>query len=310
MVSYIIKRVLQGLVVVLLVLTLVFFLMTLTGDPVQMMLGPEATEAEIAIVKHSMGLDKPLFERYFIFLKNVSHGDFGNSLSWKGKTALQVTLERFPASLQLNGVAILWSSALSIFLGIMAAQKKGKASDRVISIFSLFGQVAPGFWVGLLLMLLFAVRLKWLPPTGYGSWKNLLMPALVMGLSPLAANTRFVRSCMLETMSQDYITTARAKGLKRFTILTRHCMRNVAIPLITSMGQQLPTLIGGSAIIETVFAWPGIGRLLVQSISLRDYPVVQCTVCFTAMAFVAINLIIDLLYGVLDPRVKLVKQLS
>ena len=306
--AYIAKRIVQGLLVVFLVVTLVFFLMNMTGDPVRMMLGPEATEEEIEIVRQAMGLDKPLGVRYLIFLKNAVRGDFGASISWKGKTALQVVLERLPASLQLNGIAILWSSALSIGLGILAAQHKGKLADKVISVVSLFGQVAPGFWVGLLLMLLFAVRLKWLPPTGYGSWKNLVMPAIVMGLNPLASNTRLVRSCMLETMSQDYITTARAKGLRRSIILGRHCMRNVAIPLVTSMGQQIPTLIGGSAIVETVFAWPGIGRLLIQSIGLRDYPVVQCSVCFTALAFVVINLAIDLLYGVLDPRVKLIKD--
>lgn len=306
--GYILKRLFQGILVVFLVVTLVFFLMNMTGDPVQMMLGPDATEQEIAIVKKEMGLDQPLMVRYGIFLKNIIRGDFGDSISWKGRSALSVVLERFPATVQLNAVAFIWSTVLALVLGVVAAQNKGNPADRAISTLSLFGQVAPSFWVGLLLILLFAVRLKWLPPTGYGGWEYLVMPAFVMGLNPLAGNTRFVRSCMLETMSQDYITTARAKGLRRFTVLFRHCLRNVAIPLITSMGQQLPTLIGGSAILETVFAWPGIGRLLVQSIGMRDYPVVQCTVCFSAAAFVLINLLIDLMYGVLDPRVKLVQN--
>ena len=306
--EYIIKRLIAGLVVILLAVSIVFVLMNMTGDPVRLMLPPEATEEAIALVRESMGLDKPLPVRYFIFLKNVLQGDFGMSISWKGRSALEVVFSRFPATISLSLISIFWSTALSMILGMACAKHKGKPVDRAIGFVTLLGQTAPGFWVGLMLIIVFAVRLKWLPPTGMSSWTSYLMPAFVMGLGPLARNTRFVRSCMLETLSQDYIVMARSKGMKQQVVLYKHALRNAAIPLVTQFGQMLPGILGGSAIIETVFAWPGVGYLLVQSIGSRDFPVVQCAVCFIAVAFVLINICIDLLYGVIDPRIKLTKE--
>ncbi len=302
--NYIIKRVFAGLVVILLAVSIVFLLMNMTGDPVRMMLPPEATEAEVELVRESMGLDKPLIVRYFIFLGNFLTGDFGDSLAWKGRTALEVVLSRLPATISLSLISIGWSTVLALVLGMVSAKRNHRLPDKIIGFVTLLGQTAPGFWIGLMLIIVFSVQLKLLPPTGSGSWLHYIMPAFVMGLNPLARNTRFVRSCMLETLSQDYITLARAKGMSSQIIMYKHALRNIAIPLVTSFGQMLPGILGGSAIIETVFAWPGVGYLLVESIGSRDFPVVQCAVCFIAVAFVAINLCIDLLYGVLDPRIK------
>jgi ABC-type dipeptide/oligopeptide/nickel transport system permease component len=288
--------------------SIVFVLMNMTGDPVRLMLPPEATEEAIALVRESMGLDKPMIVRYFIFLSNIVQGDFGMSLAWKGRSALNVVLGRMSATISLSLISIGWSSVLALILGMISAKRQGGLLDRGFGIVTLLGQTAPSFWVGLMLIIIFSVRLKSLPPTGYGTWQHYIMPAFVMGLNPLARNTRFVRSCMLETLSQDYITTARAKGIPSRYILYKHALRNAAIPLITQFGQMLPGVLGGSAIIETVFAWPGVGYLLVESIGMRDFPVVQCSVCFIAIMFVIINIVIDLFYGVLDPRIKMSEE--
>lgn len=279
--------------------------MNSSGDPARLMLPPEATDEEVNIMRHELGLDKPLPVRYVTFIVGSMHGDFEDSLYWRGREAVSVVIERFPATIQLSLTALLWSTVLSLILGIISAKKRGSLIDKCITSFSLLGQTAPSFWVGIMLILFFSVKLHGLlPPSGSGGIEYLILPAFVLGLHPLARNTRFVRSCMLEVLSQDYIITARAKGLGQRAIVLKHALRNAAIPLVTVIGLELPSVLGGATIIETIFAWPGVGRLLIQAIGMRDFPVVQCTIFFIALSFVVVNIVIDILYSVLDPRVK------
>jgi len=264
---------------------------------------PEARAEDIQAIRVNLGLHKPLHEQYFVFLGNAVRGDLGISL-WQKQPAMNLVLERFPATVELAALAMVMATVLGVPMGIFAAIKRDGVIDRLTMMLAVLGQSIPNFWMGMMLILLFASLLHWLPSSGRGSWQHILMPAITLAAFPLARIARLTRSGLLEVLSQDYIRTARAKGLTDNAVILKHALRNAAIPIVTVMGLQVGTLLGGAVIVETVFAWPGLGRLVVQSVFMRDFPLVQASTLFIAVVFVLINLLVDLSYSVIDPRIK------
>lgn len=306
MVQYIIRRLIQSVFVVVGVITVVFFVLQLTGDPIQLLLGPTSTEADIQNMRHNLKLDRPLWEQYVTFLQNAAHGSFGKSIRFQGFDAMGLVLARYPRTIQLAVCALLLSVTLSIIFGVIAAVKRYSALDNAVTFLALFGQSVPNFWLGIMMILIFAVRLSWLPSQGYGhSPRYFLLPMITLASPGLARLTRLVRSGMLDVMSQDYVRTARAKGLREVLVIFRHGLKNAAIPLVTVIGLDFGNLLAGAVITEQIFQWTGVGQLAVESINAHDFPVVQATVFLVAVTFVLINLIVDILYTWLDPRVRL-----
>ncbi len=303
--QYIFGRLQQALVVVFGVLLVCFFAIRLTGDPARLMVPLEAGEDQVENIRHLMGFDQPLPLQFWQFLTGAIRGDFGKSLRFKGQPAIQLVIERFPATLELTFAAMIFSLSLSFILGIISAVKRGSIQDNMAMIAALVGQSIPTFWLGIMLILVFAVGLGWFPSSGRGEWKHLILPAVTLGAYFMARTTRLVRSCMLEVLNEDYIRTARAKGLREQNVLIGHALKNAAIPVVTLVGLDFGAMLGGAVITETVFAWPGIGRLAIESIYARDFPVVLADVFFIALAFVLINLSVDMLYTLLDPRIRL-----
>ncbi len=309
MVTYLLRRLLYSLLVLFGVTLLVFIALRLTGDPVQLLLreGNPST-ADIEALRRALHLDRPLYAQYFSFVGGAVRGDFGQSLRYKTSAFAEVT-SRMPATLTLAVAAYLFAVVVAVPTGILAAVKRGKAADFLSRLVSLVGISFPSFWLGLMLILLFGVRLRWLPVSGpgegfVGGLKALAMPATSLGIAYAATLTRLLRSSMLEVLRADYIRTARAKGLRDRTVLLRHGLRNALIPVVTLAGLQIGSLLGGAVIIEVVFSWPGVGRLVVDAINNRDYPIVQAAVTILATALILINLAVDLLYTVLDPRIQ------
>ncbi len=283
--------------------TIVFVVVRLSGDPIVLILPPDAPTAEVFRVRREMGLDEPLWVQYLVFLRNALQGDFGRSIHFR-QPALAVALERIPATIQLAVTAFALAVVAAVPAGIVAAVRRFSLYDHLGMFLALLGQSVPTFFLGILLLLVFAVWFPLLPIGGTGTPAHLAMPAVTLGAFAMASIARLTRSAMLEVLSQDYIRTARAKGLKERTVILRHAFRNALIPVVTIMGLQFGTLLGGAVVTETIFAWPGIGRLAIQSIFNRDYPVVQATVFLAAVAFVAVNFVVDLFYAVLDPRIR------
>ena len=304
MLTYILSRLLQSVLVILGVLLLVFFIVNLTGDPVRIMLPPEANQEDVERLRVQMGLDRPLPEQFVRFLGGAMHGDFGESLRYRGQPALRQVTQRFPATLQLAGATLFWSLPAALLLGTIAAVRRNSALDNVAIVSALLGQSLPSFWLGLMLILTFAVQLGLLPSSGYGEPRHVILPAFTLGAFFMARNTRLIRSGMIEVLEQDYIRTARAKGVRERLVVVRHAIKNMAIPVVTIIGLDIGQLLGGAVVTETVFAWPGIGRLAIDSILNRDFPVLEADVFFIALAFVGINLVIDVGYTWLDPRVR------
>jgi len=304
MIPYIISRFLQSLVVILGVLLLVFFIVNLTGDPIRIMLPPEASQEDVERLRIQMGLDKPLPEQFLRFLGGAAQGDFGESLRYRGQPALRQVTQRFPATLGLAAVTLAWSLPAALLLGTVAAVRRNSLIDNLATVTALLGQSLPSFWLGLMLILTFAVQLGLLPSSGYGGPLHVILPAFTLGAFFTARNTRLIRSGMSEVLEQDYIRTARAKGVGERIVLGRHAIKNMAIPVVTIVGLDIGQLLGGAVVTETVFAWPGIGRLAIDSILNRDFPVLEADVFFIALAFVGINLFIDICYTWLDPRVR------
>jgi peptide/nickel transport system permease protein len=304
--SFLLRRLGHGVFVIWGVVTAVFFLVRLTGDPSAFLVDQSATREEIAHTRHLLGLDRPLYEQYAAFLVAAPRGDFGTSIRSK-RPAMGLVLEHlWPATAELALAAAFLSTVLAVPLGIVSATHKDRAADHVSRLASLLLQSMPGFWLGLLLILLFAVELRGLLPAyGSGTWRHLVLPAIALAAAPLAQNARLVRAGMLEVLQQDYVRTARAKGVPERRILYRHAFKNAAIPFITVTGLSLGFMLSGAIIIETVFAWPGLGRLIVQAVPGRDFPVIQAGVFVFALIFVALNLAVDLLYAAVDPRVRL-----
>lgn len=301
--GYVIRRVIQAVIMVNLVMIVVFLLLHLTGDPVSVLLDADATKADVDRLRRLLGLDQPLWVQYLLFFKGAVKGNFGTSIQ-QGESALRIVLERFPASIELALGAFLFSIVLGIPSGCVAAYKENSWFDKACIGSTVIVQAVPDFWLGILMIMFFSVYLGVLPSFGRGGWSHYVMPAFAASTYHMARIARLVRSQMLETMQQDYIRTARSKGLSEFVLVIVHALRNTAIPIVTVLGLDLGILLGGTVIIEVVFAWPGVGRLVVEAISHRDFPVVQAAVFVLATGFILINLAVDLLYAWLDPRIQ------
>lgn len=306
MVQYIIRRLLQSIFVIIGVVTAVFVITNMTGDPVALMLGDAAAPADIERVRQDLGLDRPLYTQYFDFMKDAAKGDFQSSLRYRGFSSMEIVLDRYPRTIALAMVALTISVTFSIVLGTISAVKRYTFIDNIVMFLALLGQSIPNFWLGIMLILIFAVRLGWFPSSGYSlSPTYLLMPAVTLAAPGLARLTRLTRSGMLDVLSADYIRTSRAKGLRERAVISRHAFKNMAIPLVTVIGLDFGALLAGAIITEQIFQWQGVGQLLVDSINARDFPVVQAAVFIIAASFVLINLLVDILYTWLDPRVRL-----
>jgi peptide/nickel transport system permease protein len=297
----------QAVIVIFWVVTVVFFILQLTGDPVRIMMGENSSEEDIQNVRHQLGLDRPLHEQYISFLVKAVQGDFGTSIRQQGQPAMGIVLSRYPATLRLAFVSLVLSVTLATIFGVISAVKRYSIIDNIVMVLALFGQSVPNFWLGIMLILIMAVQFGWLPSQGFGDGdpKYLILPMLTLAAPGLARLTRLVRSGMLEIMGQDYVRTARAKGLHESRVIVGHALKNAAIPLVTVIGLDMGNLLGGAVVTEQIFAWPGVGLEVITAINGRDFPVVQAAVFVVATSFVLINLIVDLLYSWLDPRVRL-----
>jgi peptide/nickel transport system permease protein len=305
MARHLVHRLLLTLPALWLVLTMVFLLIHIVpGDPVEQMLGEGANLSQIAELRHALGLDQPLLTQYGHYLGQIVRGDLGHSFKFQAPVR-QVIFERYPATLELAFLALLVCAALAIPAGVWAAYRRGSNADRAVGVFSLLGLAVPNFALGPLLIVLFSIQLGWLPVSGRGGVLNYILPAATLGAALAAILTRMVRGAMLEELSSDYVRTARAKGLPTSVVLVRHALRNALIPIITILGLQFGTLLAGTIVTETIFSWPGIGRLTVQAISSRDYPLLQGCILVIALSYVLVNLLTDVLYALIDPRVRL-----
>lgn len=304
MIQFIVRRLLLSVFVVFGVTVVVFTVIRLSGDPTGLMISPDASAEAVRELRTRMGFDRPIYVQFRDFLTGAVRGDFGDSLRYR-EPAFGLVLERLGATIQLSLAAIIIAVVVAIPAGIVSAVKRNTIWDRLAMFFALFGQSMPVFWFGILLILIVSVQLKLLPSSGAGSLKHLILPALTLGLYSTARITRLVRSEMLEALSQDFVRTARAKGLREYAVLLRHTFRNALIPVITVIGIEAGGMLGGAVITETVFAWPGVGQLAVTAIFNRDYPLIQAVVFTVACLFVLINLCVDIFYALLDPRVKL-----
>ncbi|PSK93808.1 peptide/nickel transport system permease protein [Murinocardiopsis flavida] len=290
-------------VVLLCVATVAFFLVRLSGDPVKVLLPPDATAAQEATLRASLGLDRPLAVQYLDYLWGLPRLDFGTSLFYDQPVAT-VLLERLPATLELAAAALAVALLIAVPAGILAAVRRGRAGDTGVMAGVLIGQSTPPFWVGILLILVFAVQFRILPASGYGTAAHLVLPAVTLAIYSVAVIARLLRSALIDVLGADYIRTARAKGLGTGAVVLRHGLRNASLPVITVVGLEVGSLLGGAILTEQVFAWPGVGRLTVEAVANRDFPLVQATVLFFAATFVLVNLLVDLSYTLLDPRVR------
>ncbi len=303
MIRYIAQRLLLGIFVLLGVSLTVFGLTFLGGDPAAALMPLNTAPEDIELFRHSAGLDQPIPIQYVNFLSHAVRGDFGQSFRYR-QGAMGLVLERLPATLALAGMGMLFALLIGIPFGIISGLNRGKLVDSGSRIVVLLGQSVPGFWLAIILILVFAVNLRWLPVSGANGWKSLILPGLTVAVFPAAVIARLLRSSLIGVMSKEYIRTARAKGLKESTVLIRHALKNSAIPVVTVIGLQVGTLLAGAVIAEVVFAYPGVGRLMVQSISARDVPVIQAFVIVTATIVVVINITLDVAYTWLDPRIR------
>jgi len=300
---YIVARLGQLVITLFIVSLLVFFLVRLKGDPISVMAPPTFSVEQRERLRHAWGFDKPLWEQYLVFLRKAVTGDFGNAIQ-HGIPAMDLVLERIKYTYLLAGVSALFALVIAIPLGVISAVNRNSLVDLLATTLATVGTAMPAFWFGLMLMLVFSVQLRLLPAYGAQQPTSLIMPALALGTGMAARISRLTRSSMLETLSQDYIRTARSKGLSNRVVVVRHALRNGLIPVVTAFGLQLGWLLGGSVVVESVFSWPGLGRLMIESIHVRDITVVQAGLLFFATSFILINLAVDLLYTFLDPRVR------
>lgn len=303
MTRFLIRRLLFGLLALLGVSIITFIATRLSGDVTYLLVPMDATVEEIARVRAKYGLDQPWPVQFATYLGNLLTGDFGTSIKYD-TSAIGLVMSRLPATLLLALTGFALALAIGVTLGILAARFRGTPVDSGATMFSLVGQAMPGFWVAIMLQLMFAVNLGWLPTGGIGSWQHLVLPAIAVSWFSIAAFMRLTRSSMLDVLDSDYVKLARVKGNPEPVVVIKHAFRNALIPLVTFAGLNLGALLGGTVVIETVFAWPGVGQLMISSIGARDYPVVQAGVLVTATLFIAVNLLVDVLYGVLDPRIR------
>ncbi len=304
MTRYIIQRLILALPVLLGVSFLVFLMVQLVpGDPALVLAGDTASKETVDALRKEMGLDQPIPIQYWRFLERLAQGSLGKSTRTQREVLVEIA-DRFPYTLLLTISAVLVSTIFGVSMGIFAAIKHGRAGDFVTMGVAIVGLSVPSFWIALLMIMVFALNLHWLPVTGAGSWQNLIMPTIALSLHSIAVKARLTRASMLEVMGQDYVRTARAKGLRENSVIIRHALKNALIPIATLIGLQFGGLLGGAFITETIFGWPGVGRLAVQSIFNRDFPVIQGTVLLVAVAYLASNLIVDIVYAWLDPRIR------
>ena len=303
LVGFLGQRLFRALIAMWLVSTVVFVVMRLSGDPVPLLLPPDAPRSEYARVARELGLDQPLPVQYAVFLRSVLRADFGRSIHFR-EPAWRVVMGYLPATAELGLTAFGLALLVAVPVGLLSAVKRNSPLDHTAMGVALVGQSAPTFFLGILFILLFSLKANWFPTSGRGGWEHLVLPALTLGAFAMASIARLTRSAVLEVLRQDYVRTARAKGLSELAVVVKHTLKNAALPVVTITALQFGTLLGGAVVTETVFAWPGIGRLAIQSIYNRDYPVVQCTVFLSAVAFIVINFTVELFYGLLDPRVR------
>jgi peptide/nickel transport system permease protein len=300
---FVLRRTARAFIVFWGVSTVVFLVMRLSGDPITLLVAPETPVADIERLRHEMGLDAPLIVQYVRFLGEVARGDFGRSIRF-GDPAMDLVLERLRPTAELAVVSLLLAMLVAIPIGLFSAVKPNSVYDRAAMALALLGQSTPAFLAGIVLILVFSVQLKLLPTGGRGQWYQLILPALTLGAWAMASIARLTRTAMLEVIGKEYVRTARAKGLPERAIVMRHALKNAAIPLVTIVGLQFGGLLAGAVVTETVFSWPGMGRLMIQSIGVRDYPVVQAGVFLVAVGFVLVNVVVDLMYAILDPRIR------
>jgi peptide/nickel transport system permease protein len=300
---YVLARLAQSALVVLLSLTAVFGMVRLGGDPVLLFLPMDIQAKDVNEIRQRLGFNDPLIVQYGRFMAGAVRGNFGESLRYR-RDAFGLVLERLPATLLLAGAAMALTLVAAVPLGVVTAVRRDTLVDHVGTLATVLGQATPGFWLGLMLIYLFAVQLRWLPTGGYGTLAQLIMPSVVLAAFFSARVARLTRSAMLDVLGEEYIKTARAKGLGEGRVISKHTLRNAAIPIVTLAGLEAGQLLGGAVVTETIFAWPGLGRLTVQALLNRDFPVVMAAVSFTSVVYTLMNLVVDLAYGWLDPRVR------
>ena len=301
--SYLVGRVFQTLLSMLVVVSIVFVLTRLSGNPIHLLLDVNATERDQQILTHHLGLDRPVLVQYAIYVRNIALGDFGSSILTR-RPVTEHIWERLPATVELGFVAMVMSVVLGVPLGMYSAVRRGSALDTGARVFAVLGQSMPAFWLGLMLILLFAVMLGLLPAGGRGGWSSLILPAFTLGYFTSAAILRLTRSAMLEVLNSDYIKFARLKGLHEQVVLWKHGLKNALLPVITFAVLLFVQFLGGAVVTETVFAWPGLGRLILESITTRDYPIVQAGVLVLSALYLVGNLLVDMLYSYLNPRIR------
>ncbi len=305
MLKYTLKRMIGMIPTLIIVVTFVFFFIRLIpGDPARMIAGEQATLEDVEAVRENLGLNKPIYVQYFIYLNGLLHGDLGTSLRTKRPVAQEIA-SRYVNTMQLTLASLAWATVVGVLMGVWSGKHRGKWQDYTGMTVAVSGISVPNFWLGFLLIMLFAVKLRWMPTTGAGSWRNLVLPAITLGTSIAAIIARFTRSSIIETLKEDYVRTARAKGLKERAVLWGHAFRNSMISVVTVVGLQFGFLLGGSVVTEQVFAFPGLGSLLIESVNYRDYPAIQSLILIFSLQFLVINLLVDILYAVLNPEIKL-----
>lgn len=297
------KGLLNALVSILGASVIIFVISRLSGDPVTLMLPMDAPQSAIIALRQEFGLDRPIWEQFLLFLWKAVQGDFGQSYRWQ-MPALALVFERLPATIFLATVAFAFSLALAIPLGVLSAVYRGSWVDQIGRIIAMLGQAVPSFWVGLILILVFAVNLQWLPAFGADGVQHVILPAIALGWYPVAAQTRIIRSGMLEVLDSDYIRMGRSVGTPERLLIWKYAFRNALLPLVTIMGVYFASMLSGAFVVETVFAWPGLGRMVVEAVFARDYPVVQAGVLVTSILFVLSNFLVDLSYSIIDPRIR------
>ncbi|MFV9505683.1 MAG: ABC transporter permease [Oscillochloridaceae bacterium umkhey_bin13] len=300
---YIIRRIIQMIPVFFLLTLIIFGVTRLRGDPTFQFVQADASQEEIDAVRRAYGFDRPIYEQYLIFLAGAVRGDFGESFRYR-QDAMGLVLERMPATLTLTAAALVISWLIALPTGLISALRQNSAIDLAATGISVIGRAMPNYWMGIMFILLFGVQLRWLPVSGTGDWRHLVLPATTLGLGIATTLTRLIRSSMLEVIRQEYITTARAKGLSEWAVIMRHALRNSMISVVTIFGLQVGWLLGGAVIVEQVFAWPGMGRLMLQAVYNRDLAVMQAGVFVSALIIMVLNLIVDISYTLLDPRIR------
>jgi len=305
MFAFLVRRLVGAIPVLLVVSIFVFgFVRLLPGDPARLLAGPDASPQDVKAVRVELGLDKPVWLQYGTWVGHLAQGDLGRSSRTRQPVATEIG-ERFMPTLWLTVAAMVWATLVGMTIGVISGVRRGQWQDQAGMVLAVSGSSFPAFWLGLLLISVFSVRLGWLPTGGYGTWQHFVLPSFTLGVAVAAVLARFTRSAFVEVAGEDYVRTARAKGLPERLVVWKHALRNALLPVITMTGLQFGFLLGGAVVVETVFAWPGLGRLLVDSVSYRDYPVMQAEILLFSLEFILINLAVDVLYAVVNPEIRL-----